>query len=70
MQTEREARTMKMNSINHLGSEALEELFMAGTYDTKKYRYWYKADEDKTYRINKELLGTTAVLDPENWIEQ
>lgn len=61
---------MKMNSINHLSTEALKELFMTGTYDTKKYRYWYKTDEDKTYRINKELLGTKAVLEPENWVEQ
>lgn len=43
---------------------------MTGTYDTKKYRYWYKADENKTYRINAKLLGTMAALDPENWIEQ
>lgn len=61
---------MKMKSINHLSAAALEGLEMTGTYDTKKYRYWYKADEDKTYRINIKLLGTTAALDPENWIEQ
>ena len=59
-----------MKSINHLSTAAIEELEMTGTYDTKKYRYWYKADENKTYRINNELLGTTAALDPENWIEQ
>ena len=59
-----------MNTINRLSAEALEELNMTGTYDTRRYRYWYKADEDKTYRINIKLLGTTAALDPENWTEQ
>lgn len=59
-----------MSTINRLSPEALEELFMSGTYETKRYRYWYKADEDKTYRINKELLGTTEALDLENWVEQ
>lgn len=61
---------MKTKSINHLSAAALEELEMTSTYDTKQYRYWYKADEDKTYRIDIKLLGTTAALDPENWIEQ
>lgn len=59
-----------MSTIDRLSSEALEELFMTGTYDTKKYRYWHKADEGKTYRIDKKLLGTTEALDPENWVEQ
>lgn len=61
---------MKTKTINHLNAAAIEELVMTGTYDTKKYRYWYKEDEDKTYRININLLGTTAALDPENWVEQ
>ena len=61
---------MRMKSINHLSAAALEELETTGTYDTKQYRYWYKGDEDKTYRININLLGTTAALDPENWVEQ
>lgn len=59
-----------MKSINHLSVEALEELATAGTHDTKKYRYIYRPDEDKVYRIEKDALGTTAALDPENWIEQ
>lgn len=61
---------MRIKSINHLSAAALEELEMTGTYDTKQYRYWYKADEDKTYRIDIKLLGTTAALNPKNWIEQ
>lgn len=59
-----------METLSRLSAEALEELIMTGTYDTKRYRYWYKADEDKIYRINIKLLGTTAALDPENWTEQ
>lgn len=59
-----------MKTMSRLSAEALEELEMTGTYDTRKYRYWYKADENKTYRINIKLLGTTAALDPENWVEQ
>jgi hypothetical protein len=59
-----------METLSRLSAEALEELKMTGTYDTRRYRYWYKADEDKTYRINIKLLGTTAALDPENWVEQ
>ena len=59
-----------MKTISRLSAEALEELEMTGTYDTRRYRYWYKADEDKTYRINIKLLGTTAALEPENWVEQ
>jgi hypothetical protein len=59
-----------METLSRLSSEALEELFMTGTYDTRRYRYWHKADENKTYRINIKLLGTTAALDPENWVEQ
>lgn len=59
-----------MKTLSRLSAEALEELKMTGTYDTRRYRYWYKANEDKTYRINIKLLGTTATLDPENWVEQ
>lgn len=59
-----------MKTISRLSAEALEELETTGTYDTRRYRYWHKADEDKTYRINIKLLGTTAALDPENWVEQ
>lgn len=59
-----------MKTISRLSDEALEELEMTGTYDTRRYRYWYKADKDKIYRINIKLLGTTAALDPKNWVEQ
>lgn len=59
-----------MKTMSRLSAEALEELEMTGTYDTRRYRYWYKADENKTYRINIKLLRTTAALDPENWVEQ
>ena len=59
-----------METLSRLSIEALEELKMTGTYDTRRYRYWYKADEDKIYRINIKLLGTTEALDPENWEEQ
>lgn len=59
-----------MKTMSRLSAEALEELKMTGFYDTRRYRYWYRADEDKTYRINIKLLGTTAVLDPKNWVEQ
>lgn len=59
-----------METLSRLSDGALEELVMTGTYDTRKYRYWYKADEDKIYRINIKLLGTTETLNPENWVEQ
>lgn len=59
-----------MKTLSRLSAEALEELEMVGTYDTRRYRYWYNRDEDKIYRINIKLLGTTAALDPENWVEQ
>ena len=61
---------MKAKSMNHLSLEALDEMITTGSYDTKRYRYWYKADEDKIYRIEKKMLGTTEALDPENWVEQ
>lgn len=59
-----------MKTLSRLSVEALEELKTTGIYDTRRYRYWYKADEDKTYRINIKLLGTAAELDPEKWTEQ
>lgn len=59
-----------MKTMSRLSAEALEELEMTGTYDTRRYRYWYRADERKIYRINIKLLGTMAALDPENWVEQ
>lgn len=57
-----------MNTINHLSIKALRELEEIGSYDTAKYRYIM--NNGKCYRINKELLGTTEALDPENWVEQ
>ena len=70
MQTEREARTMKTKSINHLSSEALTELETYGIYETQKYRYIIDQGNGNCYRLNKELLGTKEALDPENWVEQ
>lgn len=59
-----------MSTINRLSNKALRELEEVGSYDTPKYRYVINRSNGRCYRINKELLGTTAVLDPENWIEQ
>lgn len=59
-----------MRTVNHLSIKALEELEEIGSYDTAKYRYVIDHGNGECYRINKELLGTTAALDPENWIEQ
>ena len=59
-----------MNTINHLNVKALRELEEIGSYDTAKYRYVIDQSDGKCYRINKELLGTTEALDPENWVEQ
>lgn len=59
-----------METLSRLSKEAMEELVITGTYATRRYRYWYRPDEHKIYRINIKLLGTTAALDPENWVEQ
>ena len=59
-----------MNTINHLSIKALRELEEVGSYDTAKYRYVISRSNGRCYRINKELLGTTETLDPENWVEQ
>lgn len=61
---------MKIKSVNHLSTRALEEIYRKYSYDTQKYRYAYVPDEDKIYRIEQNLLGTTEALNPENWIEQ
>lgn len=61
---------MRMKSFWHLSPEAIKELYEVGIYDTKKYRYIQDKCDSKIYRIEKSLLGTTATLDPENWIEQ
>lgn len=60
----------KMKSINRLSVKAMLELEEIGSYDTKKYRYVINNGNGNCYRINKELLGTTAALEPENWVEQ
>ena len=59
-----------MKTINHLSIKAMMELEEVGSYDTAKYRYVINQDNGECYRINKELLGTTEALDPENWVEQ
>lgn len=59
-----------MSTINHLSIKALRELEEIGSYDTAKYRYVIDRSNGECYRINKELLGTTEALDPENWVEQ
>lgn len=61
---------MRAKSMNHLSVKALKKLYEYGHYETAKYRYSYDYDEDKIYRIEKKMLGTTEALDPENWIEQ
>ena len=59
-----------MSTVNRLSIKALRELEEVGSYDTPKYRYVINRSNGECYRINKELLGTTEVLDPENWVEQ
>lgn len=61
---------IEMKTINHLSIKAMMELEEVGSYDTKKYRYIINRQNGGCYRLNKELLGTTEALDPENWIEQ
>ena len=70
MQTEREVRTMKTKSLGHLNVNAISKLYDGGIYDTKKYRYIVDQSDGEIYRIEKDLLGTTEALDPENWIKQ
>lgn len=59
-----------MKTINHLSIKAMIELEEVGSYDTKKYRYIINQQNGKCYRLNKDLLGTTEALEPENWTEQ
>ncbi|MCE7766472.1 hypothetical protein GQL56_27955 [Pseudomonas putida] len=61
---------MKAKSLWHLSPEAIKELYEIGIYDTKKYRYVQDKCDGEIYRIEKDLLGTTEALDPENWIKQ
>ena len=70
MQTEREVRTMKGKSLDHLSIKAISELYNKGIYETKKYRYIVDQRDGEIYRIEKDLLGTTEALDPDNWIKQ
>ena len=70
MQTEREVRTMKAKSLGHLNVSAISKLYDGGIYDTKKYRYIADQGDGEIYRIEKDLLGTTEALDPENWVKQ
>ena len=70
MQTEREVRTMKAKSLWHLNMNAIKELYDKGIYEAKKYRYIVDQCDGEIYRIEKDLLGTTETLDPENWIKQ
>lgn len=70
MQTEREVRTMKAKSLWHLSMNAISELYDKGIYETKKYRYIVDQRDGEIYRIEKDLLGTTEALDPDNWIKQ
>ena len=70
MQTEREVRTMKAKSLGHLSTKAINKLSGGGIYDTKKYRYIVNRRDGEIYRIEKDLLGTTEALEPENWIRQ
>jgi hypothetical protein len=70
MQTEREVKTMKAKSLEHLSMNAISKLYDGGIYDTKKYRYIVDQHDGEIYRIKKDLLGTTETFNPENWIKQ
>lgn len=61
---------MKAKSFWHLSINAIGKLYNEGIYDTKKYRYIVDQGDGEIYRIEKDLLGTTETLDPENWIKQ
>ena len=61
---------MKAKSLGHLGIKALSELYNKRIYETQKYRYIVDQRDDEIYRIEKNLLGTTEALDPDNWIKQ
>lgn len=61
---------MKAKSLGHLNMKAISKLYDGGIYDTKKYRYIIDQGNGEIYRIEKDLLGTTEALDPENWIRQ
>lgn len=61
---------MKAKSLRHLSINAISELYNKGIYETQKYRYIVDRCDGEIYRIEKDLLGTTETLDPDNWIKQ
>lgn len=61
---------MKAKSLQHLSINAISELYDKGIYETQKYRYIADQCDGEIYRIEKDLLGTTEALDPDNWIKQ
>lgn len=61
---------MKAKSLGHLSINAISELYDKEIYETKKYRYIVDHGDGEIYRIEKDFLGTTEALDPENWIKQ
>ena len=61
---------MKAKTLEHLNMKTIGELYDKGIYETKKYRYIVDQGDGEIYRIEKDLLGTTAALDPKNWIKQ
>lgn len=61
---------MRTKSLGHLSIKAISELYNKGVYETQKYRYIVDQHDGEIYRIEKNLLGTTEALDPDNWIKQ
>ena len=61
---------MKAKSVRHLSEDAISELYNKRIYETRRYRYIVDQRDGEIYRIEKDLLGTTETLDPDNWIKQ
>ena len=61
---------MRAKSLGHLSIKAISELYNEKIYETQKYRYIVDQHDGEIYRIEKNLLGTTEALDPDNWIKQ
>lgn len=61
---------MKAKSLWHLSTNAISELYDRGIYETQKYRYIVDQCDGEVYRIEKNLLGTTEAINPDNWIKQ
>ena len=61
---------MNAKSLRHLSINAISELYDKGIYETRKYGYIVNQRDGEIYRIEKDLLGTTETLDPDNWIKQ